>query len=1012
VIPGLRGFWAGLMLVLLATSPSVRGNGAREFLIQNWTREDGLPGSTVTAVAQTPDGYLWVGTLNGLVRFDGVRFVGVDLGKLAGQRNSSVFCLHADRQGDLWIGMGDGQLIRFSHGEFTSHMPPSYQTADRYIQRMADDKAGGLWTLNYEGGVSRLTGSTFNEVAAGPEHLALIPNAAGGVWIASRSELKLSAGNELTRVWDASREPGFQPESLAAARDGGCWIAGNGCVRRFEGGQLREPRAKLQGKPAAVTGFLEDREGNLWLGTYGGGVEMIDKVGMARQVTREQGLPSDLVRCLFEDRDGNLWAGLEARGLARIRRAMFASYGRAEGFSDETVLSLCEGEHGEVWIGTNGDGVYRIKNRHVQHYGIKEGLTNQFVWALQQDRTGKLWAGTWGGGLYRLENERFVNTGPELGAASVVLALHEDRRGTLWLGQRTGPERVIEAVEHGQRRTFAVPGAEPRLDVRTIAETPDGSLWFGTFEQGLLRWKDDRFQDCDLKSGLPPGGVNTLHVDDAGDLWVASPGTGLVLWKNDQFTPIIAARSLLDDNLNQITDDGLGYFWFGLGSGVVRMRAADLRRFARGESPSLEWQRFTKADGLPSNECSGTGRRTRDGRIWFPTLAGVAVVDPRQVTTSPAPPPVLVEEVLLAGRRIFDGSDIRNTAWTKEQRSRVAHSSSGPIPVSPLRIPPGGGPLDIGYTALNFVAPERVRFLYQLVGLDESPVEAGSARAVRYSYLPPGKYEFHVTASNEGGDWNEVGARLAFEVLPRYWQTWWFRVAAACALLGATAVIARLVITRRLRRRMELLEQQHALEAERSRISQDLHDDLGTSLTEINFLTAVAGSPNSSTAEVKGYLASINDKSLELVKALDEIVWAVNPKNDSLRNLVNYLCLFAQDYLRPAAIQCRLDVSPGLPDLTLNAEQRHTLFLVTKEALANAAKHSAATAVWLHVSLKDSRLSLVIEDNGRGFDPSVLKPDRNGLKNIAARMLHLNGSGMVHSVASQGTRVELELPLR
>ena len=468
-IAGVRA-WGWLMVVVMMTSLSAQGDGAREFLIQNWTREDGLTGNTVTAVAQTPNGYLWVGTLNGLARFDGVRFVAIDLRKLAGQRDPSVFSLHVDRQGDLWIGMGDGHLIRFSHGEFTAQLPPSRQTGDRYIQRMAEDGAGGLWTLNFEGGVNQSTESVFKEVSAKHEVLALIPRAAGGVWAASRGELLKSEGSQLKCVWDESQEPGFQLESLAPAREGGCWMAGNGLIRRFEGGEVRETRAKIQEKHATVTGFLEDREGNIWLGSYGGGIMVFDKDGISKRLTREQGLPSDLVRCLFEDREGNLWAGLEAKGLVRIRRAMFASYGRMEGSSDETVLCMCEGEAGEVWIGTNGDGVYRIKNGEIRHYGAKDGLANQFVWALHLDRNRKLWAGTWGGGLFRLEGERFLETSQEFGQTPVVLALHEEEKGRHWRGQRTAPKRVIEAIEEGRRRTFTVPGDLPRMEVRVIAE--------------------------------------------------------------------------------------------------------------------------------------------------------------------------------------------------------------------------------------------------------------------------------------------------------------------------------------------------------------------------------------------------------------------------------------------------------------------------------------------------------------------------------------------------------------
>ena len=593
-----------------------------------------------------------------------------------------------------------------------------------------------------------------------------------------------------------------------------------------------------------------------------------------------------------------------------------------------------------------------------------------------------------------------------------MLAVHEDARGALWLGQRIADDRRIEAIVKGRRIAFPVPGDSPRIDVRSIAETPDGSVWFGTMEQGLFRWKDGAFERCGAEQGLPSGPISALHVDDDGALWVGVAGIGLVLWEKERFHPVNVTPGLLDDNLNQISDDGQGYLWCGARNGVVRVKREDLLHLARGEHRDLEWRRFSKSDGLPSNECSGLGCRTRNGRIWFSTAAGVAVVNPRHIVANPPPPPVVIEEVLLVGKRPQKLGDIQEKS-AASGRTLVSFNPLSGVPVPRLlKIPPGGGPLDIRYTALSFAAPERVRFRHQLVGLDVSPVEAGSARVVRYSFLPPGNYEFRVTACNEGDVWNESGASLALVVLPHYWQTWWFRLAGVCTMLGATAVSARFAITRRLRRRLANLEQQRALEAERSRIAQDLHDDLGTSLTEINFLSAMAGSPSSSPAEVRSSLDSINEKSLELVKALDEIVWAVNPKNDSLRNLVNYLCLFAQDYVRPAAIQCRLDVSPGLPDLPLNAEQRHTLFLVTKEALANAAKHSTASELRLRVALENSVLKLVIEDNGRGFDEAALKGDRNGLWNIESRMRHLGGRGVIRSALARGTCVELELPLR
>jgi len=986
-----RGGAVILAGLLILPAPAWAGDGSREFLIQSWTRDSGIPGDTVTAIAQTPDGYLWVGSFGGLARFDGVRFVSLDLRHAAGVSDTSVTCLRADRAGRLWIGTGDGHLIRKTGDSFQTFLPPSRQSADRYVQRMAEDAQGLLWTLNYEGSLSRSDGRLFVPINHPEGMLALVAGEADTVWAATSNQLLRAAGNQLQPVWGGTRHPEFVVGALATARAGGCWTAANGVVRRFRDGWTGEALAVTGYRSAAVLGFLEDRVGGLWLGTYGEGVFVVGTNGQVKHLTRRKGLPSDLVRCLFEDREGNVWAGLEGRGLARIRRALFASYGQTEGLSDETVLACCEGREGDIWVGTNGEGVYRIHRDDIQRYGSRDGLANQFVWALQEDRAGNLWAGTWGDGLFQLVDNRFVRSAQPAGGA-IILALCADQTGRLWLGQRTGPNRVLQSLRDGRLESLPVPGHLPRLETRHIVEARDGSLWFDTMEEGLLRVEEGKVRRYGAADGLPPGGITALHVDDEGILWVAVAQAGLAFLEAERFVVLQLPPERLVADVSQISDDGRGYLWCGTSTGVVRFKKTNLREQALGGAGGIEWRRFSKEDGLPSNVCSGGGFRSRDGRIWFPTLAGLAMVNPGQVADSLPPPPVVIEEARVAGQPATG-------------RSAFNRTTTG------LRIPPGAGPVDIAYTAFDFAAPDQVRFRYQLLGLDDTPVEAGGTRVARYNRLPPGQYEFQVNARREGGEWNRHPATLRLEMLPRVWETSWFRLLVALAALGASAGIARMVILRRMQQRMAALERQHALEAERSRISQDLHDDLGTSLTEIKLLSAVASSPARSPAEVKDCLAGINHKALELVTALDEIVWAVNPRNDSLRNLVNYLCLFAQEFLRPASVQCRLDVPAGLPDLPLNAEQRHTLFLVTKEALANAAKHAAASEVWLRVAWRDATLSLAIEDNGRGFEEHALKPGRNGLTNIHQRMQQLGGRAEIQSASGQGTKVRLELRL-
>lgn len=992
---------------------SVLGANPREFLVQSWTRESGLPANTVTAVTQTPEGYLWIGTFGGLARFDGVRFTTIDLRQCVGLEDSLITSLATDSRGTLWVGGGDGSLVQFNHDGVMRRMPPSHRTTDRPLRRTVEAADGALWLLNYEGVLNRLTGDAFQEVAVRPDFSALVADTGQRVWVAAGNELLWDDGGQLALAWSATNEPGFLPEAMTAARTGGCWVAGNAQLRRFEAGRPREVRHLPQFKASSVSAMVEDQKGSVWIATYGEGLVMCDKDGRCRSLNRAQGLPSDLVRCLFEDREGNLWAGSEGRGLIRIRRATFLSYGTEQGMSGETILCVKESQAGDVWIGTNGEGVYRIRNDEVKHYGQDEGLTNPFVWALHCSREGAVWAGTWGGGLFRLDGERFVNTRADYGELPVVLALHEDTQGTLWIGQRLANARQIVALQGGSRRGYDVPGNARGIDVRCIAETPDGSLWFATTEDGLLRRKNGRITDCGTDEGLPLGPVSALHVDDEGDLWVAVAGVGLVFWEGERFRAIEGTRGLLDDNLNQISDDGLGHLWCGLRSGIIRLAKQDLHRIARGEKQSLAWQRFSKSAGLPSNECSGSGVRTRAGRIWFPTANGVAVVDPRHVVADPASPTVVIEAITLAGK-----SGISHQPLYAFSRARRLDSSEHALraeetPQLSLKIPPGIGQLEIAFTALGSVAAEHVQFRYQLTGLDETAVEAGTDRLVRYNHLPPGDYVFQVTARNEGNRWSRDGTTLAFKVLPHYWQSGWFRVLAIFVFASGIAVVAGFAVRRRQRQRIEHLERLHALERERTRIAQDIHDDLGANLTRIAWLGELAASDKTSPERIDVHTRRIADCARQTVRALDEIVWAVNPQNDSLQSLAQYLTHYTHECFAPTRVNCRLEIPSDLPSIRLPSEVRHNLFLVVKEALHNVLKHAAASQVRVGLSVVDATLNLLVEDDGCGFStpPAASGRAGHGMENLRRRMEVMGGMFTCDSAPGRGTKLSFVLRL-
>ena len=394
-------------------------------------------------------------------------------------------------------------------------------------------------------------------------------------------------------------------------------------------------------------------------------------------------------------------------------------------------------------------------------------------------------------------------------------------------------------------------------------------------------------------------------------------------------------------------------------------------------------QRFDRSDGLLTRECSGyfqpASWRSRDGELWFPTGQGIARMRPDRLSLNPTPPPVAIE--------------------SGEANGRAIRGTTGP----------GRTQLTFRYTGLSFLAPEKVQFRTRLEGLDSEWREAGTARAFTYEAVPPGLYRFQVMAANNDGVWGTASAPFVVRVLPYWWETTWFRVLAFALATGIAIAFGWGVARRRLRERFTQLEIQHAREAERSRLAQDLHDDLGASLTEISMLASVsAEQPNA--ANIRAPLDEIAGKAQALVGTLDEIVWAVNPRHDTLASLIEYLAAFAGDFLTPAGIALRLDVPALPPKIPLDTEYRHSLYLAVREALHNALKHSSASEVSLKMQLTAGGLRIAIEDNGCGFDRAA-NTRGDGLQNLHARMDALGGNCDILSARGTGTSVQLRLPL-
>jgi signal transduction histidine kinase len=512
------------------------------------------------------------------------------------------------------------------------------------------------------------------------------------------------------------------------------------------------------------------------------------------------------------------------------------------------------------------------------------------------------------------------------------------------------------------------------------------NLWIGTGGGGLNR----------MRLGPPETAEPSDGVTHRAPVLRSAFGEG-----GSRITPYTSQQGLLSDEVLAILEDA-GWLWMSSSKGVFRVSKRNLDQLGEGTVESITSIAYGKADGMESPQCNGLGQpaawKTRDGTLWFATSKGAVKADPRTIKIDRTGPPVFITGLMA------DQKQISTDRWATKELE--------PDELSSIRIGPGRGELEFDYTALNLAAPEKSRFQYKLEGVDATWVDAGSRRAAHYNNVRPGQYRFRVIACNKDGVWNETGAELAIVYLPHYWQTSWFMALALLGLVGGAAGTARYATRKKLQRQLTLAEQRHAIERERGRIAKDIHDDLGASLTRIMMLGHSAEEGLNRREDVGVQVQRMVHSARSTVQALDEIVWAVNPQNDTLDGLVAYIGHYADELFESSNIHCRLEIPFELPALPLAAEARHNLFLVVKEAFNNVLKHSGASEAHLRISATERSLQIEIEDNGRGFEPETPGANGrkgNGLENMRKRINSLGGQMDLTSAPLQGTQLTFRI---
>jgi ligand-binding sensor domain-containing protein/signal transduction histidine kinase/CheY-like chemotaxis protein/HPt (histidine-containing phosphotransfer) domain-containing protein len=778
----VHGVLAILLMVAcqdsLALDPTLQPS---QYLVDNWQIPEGLPQSSVQAIARTPDGYLWVGTQEGLARFDGVRFSVFVGARDIDIPDKHISVLFVDAAGRLWVGTRSGIAV-LDNGSFKS-LSRFPELAHAYVRAIVQDSAGHLW-VGTERGLVEIDGENVRSLGVSRGLIdnrvqALLEDRDGILWIGSAGGLQRLDGKRLDNVSLNAGGPALSITALHQDAKGTVWIGTDTGALYRSASQKFEEAARSGQFGSAVRAITHDHDENLWIGTTGGGLVRLHD-GQFAALNSNLFATSEL-RSVLEDDEGSLWVGSYGVGLLRLREGKFATAGEAEGLQGNLSWTITPRKSGGLWVGSDG-GLSSYIDGKFAHYAGPRGHENIRVRSVLEDRDGTLWAGTQGAGVYRIDEHgmRVFNHDSGLSGDSVI-ALIQDRRGRIWIGTNQG----LDLIEGGRIVSMqSLLGNSTRSAVHLIYEDRAGRLWIGTETQGLYVIDGGAARHLGVADGLPSDWVISVHEDDRGAMWLGTTD-GLAVWADGKLISLAKLGGPLRETILQILEDDAHQIWMTTDKGLVSVARSALEELAAGGTRMSDFHVYGLADGLRTAEFAGgnssPGCRSPDGLLWFPSIRGIVRVDPRHIKTNALPPPVHIEEVFVNG-----------TTLPLFEATKVA---------------PGARQWEFHYTGLSLLVPQSSRFKYRLEGFDKDWIDAGSRRTAYYTQVPPGSYVFRVIASNNDGVWSQGGASFSFTLEPHFYETVWFVLLCILGLIAAIASWYRLRVGRLRRLAHELTEQ-------------------------------------------------------------------------------------------------------------------------------------------------------------------------------------------------------------
>jgi signal transduction histidine kinase/ligand-binding sensor domain-containing protein len=978
---------------------------AQEYGFDVWTTANGLPQNTVTGVAQTPDGYLWLSTFDGLARFDGLRFTIFDKGNTKGILNNRFVSIFVDKAGAVWATTENGVVTVYRNGTFTSYQTPEtlsgaivivsgvngdavIETNDGFyslqdgkliptsdhkeknVKQFYYGKSGTKWVFRATG-ISRQKGEqvTNYPLSLPPEYLIstqglrVYEDNQGALWVWFKDKLYRLVNGDIT-VFMKNEIPALNELRLNVICDdgeGGVWFVfeapyyltqkSDGQFVRFKDNRFTSYNL---GKSVGATFGLTDREGNFWLAT--------------------------------------------TTGLRRLRQQLITALSMKDGLLSNEVYPLLQTSKGDIFIGTV-QGVNRYANGKITDLGLN--YTARFplyMRGLWEDAQARVWLGYQGeGGFGRFEEPSSVKRIGKNALPTGATDFTSDHEGNIWIATEEG---LLKYKDDREIAHYTVKDGLRNDKIITLHFDRNGNFWLGTFD-GLSQFKDGKFTNFNAELHSPQGFVRVIYEDAEGVLWFGTYGDGLVRYKDGKFFNYRVEHGLFNNGVFALLEDHNGNFWMSSNRGIQRVSRQELNDFADGKTQKINSVSYDEKDGMLNIECNG-GRipaaiKTKDGKFWFPTMGGIAIINPEAEKVNPNPPPVVIESVAID----------RKPVDTEKLQSAIRDSQFA------IELSPGQSNIAIEYTGLSLIKSEQVKFRYKLEGLEENWIEAGTKRTVDYSYLPAGTYTFRLIAANANGIWNHEGAAIKIIVHPVFYRTWWFIGVLTLAISGLVWWIYHTRISR-LRAIAEaktvfsrqLIESQ---EVERKRIASELHDGLGQVLVIIKNRAMLGINKGDDKERVAKELATISESASQALEEVREITNNLRPQLLDRLGLTKAIKAMLKKVSGVIEIESEIDSIDNI----FKENEEISIYRIVQESLNNVIKHSKATIVAVKIKRTENHVLIRVQDNGAGFVVEAAKSKSGGLGLIGLkeRSQLLYGELLIDSEIEKGTTIEVTIQI-